>query len=303
MTPRRCDELRLFVERFRGLERWLRDYRDDVAMLIRDQELQSSGIDGARWQLHFAVDFREVYAYAFPFADLLRQYEAVHQDTPYLRELALAYLARACLFRKATEIGPLVLLPPYRHELNYNLMTLARSRLDATRLKSLANVLTQKLNAPMRDLRTAEGKAGADAKATDGASRIVALLEQHYTDLTLLLLADSADSMQKLRFVLGGRVVAPDVECRRWPAVAPEDVVLRWQTRLAQRRGGTRERQTLRDAEALALVEAANEPASRGESRDLVCADHKHTVDSGRGTRDLPGWRFAPGRARDPARA
>ena len=267
---RHCRELREFVGRFGELETWIQLYKQDLDTLVQDHELLVGRKGQLPRRLRFAVDFSEVYMFAFPFSALLQNYEQAVKDPAYLRKLALEYLARACLFRKTWDVGPLTLLRPYRHELNHTLLTLLPRKVDATRLKDLSSRLSLELAEPLREahaMATESESHSADKHAQLGS--VVSLLCEHYTDLTLLLLADAGDSVSRLREIVGRKVVPPDAGSLYQKAAPSPTLVQWWYGRLLRRRGGDRERQSLRDAEALAIVEDANRLASANGHAEL----------------------------------
>jgi hypothetical protein len=270
LTPRRCSELRGLVQESRSLTNWLEGYRRDLGILIQDHELLTAEAGTAAWQLHLAVDFREVYMFAFPFSDLLRVYDAAHQDPTYLRDLALEYLARACLFRRTQNLGPLTLLPPYRHELNSNLLSLFPSRVTEARIDDLAAKLTVLLEKPIRNLLAAPPSESTDVGGSPAElAGLVSLLSEHYTDLILLLLAESSDLLARFREILGTKVVPPSPNSLFWRAAPSQGRIEWWQDKFPDSRRRDRKRNTLRDAQALAIVEEANRLAGSAQKNDL----------------------------------
>jgi|GEM_PF-5264507 len=266
-VTRTCGGLRDFVESYTRLDEWLRQYEADLTTLIHDHELL---VASPPWRITLAVDFREIFMYAFPLSDVLQDYKRRSSDHAFLRQTVLDHLARECLFRRTWGVGHLSLLQPYQAELNYALLKHLPTAEDAALMDQFASELSMILKGPLLERDADRVTLDEDLTAEAQADQLVEFLGCHYMDLSLLLLTSSSSAVERLETILREKVRPPMPGSILHGAVPAPSAVERWQARLLERRGPARRMQSFRDAQALAAIETANAAAKR-QGLDELC--------------------------------
>ena len=258
MTERHCSELQELVCSYTQWGTWLRSYCADLDTLVNDHVLLTGDQGGDPWTIRFAVDFREIYMFLFPFSDFLQYGASISDRSKALRNTALDYLARASLFRHTWGIGELFLLPPYRQELNHRLLTQLPRGMQDSNLADIEGRLADALAS------TAERVSGASADNDEA----VTILGKHYLEFSLLLVASAPSLLSRVDEVLERKVTAPPADSMLGKVVPDPRAVDVWQQHLTMRRKG-RSQQSQRDATAIAMVREANRLSRRAGKKEL----------------------------------
>ena len=181
-----------------------------IVTLKGDLELAEQG-----WKIHIAIDFAELFAFAFPFTQvphLVRQPNEPATDI-YSREQATL----AFLFSKWKEqglsVGNLILLPPYVEELRASLSLMQLKHFEAYSWLRIINTLQKRAFggsfAQIRDIVEEYRINRTVPKGSKARTAFTCYVESQYSDVvSLLTTTDTRAGLSVLRAILNMGVLS-----------------------------------------------------------------------------------------------
>ena len=185
--------------------------REQLEILRTDLALVAEG-----WTLHFAIDFAELFAFAFPSSrasGIIAQPQESHMDAYSRERAALTFLFAKWRQRPLTVDQDLILLPPYLDELRTTLMLLKKERFNAYSWAGILKLLEERAygesSKRIREILARYSKENKVPENPKDRQVIASYLEKEYVHVVSLLVnSDTRAGLSLLKQTLDSGVIS-----------------------------------------------------------------------------------------------
>jgi hypothetical protein len=273
MSPQK-HEVRKYRDQYEELRKIYEVRRFELENIITDFELLKEG-----WTIHFAVDFHQVFDFAFPLG--LKDVSLI-KDERLRAKTAIRQAARAFVLYGMTYCPPPVLLTPYALELR-NFLSLMFSRAHETALKMNAAkdleryLLTEKERALIHTASRCYESSREERLLIELMPQLKNLVNKKFLDMYFLISGTMVDGVKMLKNLYRGRKIRLEMAYKRWKDYARivKDVkgyYSRWYLVLQEIKSSSFV-SNIHDAMAIEIVMALNDQLMKNKEILLLVSD------------------------------
>lgn len=272
---------------YRKMKKKINKAFDSLLLLERDHTL----LVEYAYEIFFAVDYHEMYSFAFPFDDLLRSGTDIFSDDT-INSITNAQIARAYLFYgKKDIVGPPILLPPHEQELRRTLRQFIKPEseflsaiLQVNNIKQFDSIITNELKKFPKVRRAYDRFLDSGEVPKDSYTALFEYFEKRFRPLTHALSGAATGGFSDLRKLITSELnkEAPvQYAFRVWPQfmnfieekmkTALKDSI--WKEKFKEIRGEELSISNKRDTQALELVFGLNKKMNIDKKVILVVSN------------------------------
>lgn len=198
-------------EELAGYERYFRGAKNELDILRTDLELAQEG-----WTLHFAIDFAELFAFAFPLTQtphLAPQPEEPGSETFTREQATLAFLFSKWGEQVLSGVRSLILLPPYKEELSAALRAFQLRRFEAYSYTGILRTLQSRAYGhaygQIRNLVVRYIQEKKVPESPRDRAAIASYIEEEYPDVvSLVATTDTQAGLSVLKAILDSGIIS-----------------------------------------------------------------------------------------------